>query len=281
MALGGSIIHVLSTLTFLGAAGTVTGSKHLLDLGGRRVLVDCGLFQGLNSNASRWTKIRTGGALASKARLTLLLSLLSPFLLISARLAAQVPSARLPDPLVERVVDTDFIQIYARSFDQLDSNQRALAYWPTQESIAIDPIIYDQFSRFGVRQKRVLEEIAAHRGEMAPTLQRKLQGYALLSWANRGNRNATTGQTFVPTFTADELKQAAIVAQTRDTFRTVYADLPLLPMPQQLRGKLEALVRRSSIQRSSPCRGRRRRPPDWTFCRPARTRSTGTSRWLT
>ena len=37
----------MSTLTFLGAAGTVTGSKHLLDLGAHRVLVDCGLFQGL------------------------------------------------------------------------------------------------------------------------------------------------------------------------------------------------------------------------------------------
>jgi metallo-beta-lactamase family protein len=37
----------MATLTFLGAAGTVTGSKHLLDLGDRRILVDCGLFQGL------------------------------------------------------------------------------------------------------------------------------------------------------------------------------------------------------------------------------------------
>ncbi|HTK28021.1 MAG TPA: MBL fold metallo-hydrolase [Vicinamibacterales bacterium] len=35
------------SLTFLGAAGTVTGSKHLLDTGAHRVLVDCGLFQGL------------------------------------------------------------------------------------------------------------------------------------------------------------------------------------------------------------------------------------------
>ena len=35
------------TLTFLGAAGTVTGSKHLLEVDGRRILVDCGLFQGL------------------------------------------------------------------------------------------------------------------------------------------------------------------------------------------------------------------------------------------
>ena len=34
-------------LTFLGAAGTVTGSKYLLASGSSRVLVDCGLFQGL------------------------------------------------------------------------------------------------------------------------------------------------------------------------------------------------------------------------------------------
>ena len=37
----------LLSLTFLGAAGTVTGSKHLLEVDGRRILVDCGLFQGL------------------------------------------------------------------------------------------------------------------------------------------------------------------------------------------------------------------------------------------
>ncbi len=33
-------------LQSLGAAGTVTGSCHLLTLGGQQVLVDCGLFQG-------------------------------------------------------------------------------------------------------------------------------------------------------------------------------------------------------------------------------------------
>jgi metallo-beta-lactamase family protein len=37
----------VSTLTFLGAARTVTGSKYLLEHAGIRVLVDCGLFQGL------------------------------------------------------------------------------------------------------------------------------------------------------------------------------------------------------------------------------------------
>ena len=41
------------TLQFLGAARTVTGSKHLLDVDGHRVLVDCGLFQGLKQLRER------------------------------------------------------------------------------------------------------------------------------------------------------------------------------------------------------------------------------------
>jgi len=37
----------VAELTFVGAAGTVTGSKHLLHIGGRYAFVDCGLFQGV------------------------------------------------------------------------------------------------------------------------------------------------------------------------------------------------------------------------------------------
>ena len=41
------------TLTFLGAARTVTGSKYLLDTGTKKVLIDAGLFQGLKELRER------------------------------------------------------------------------------------------------------------------------------------------------------------------------------------------------------------------------------------
>jgi metallo-beta-lactamase family protein len=41
------------TLSFLGAAGTVTGSRFLLEKGGSRILVDCGLFQGFKDLRER------------------------------------------------------------------------------------------------------------------------------------------------------------------------------------------------------------------------------------
>lgn len=40
----------MSALTFLGAARTVTGSKYLLEHGKSRILVDCGIFQGLKAS---------------------------------------------------------------------------------------------------------------------------------------------------------------------------------------------------------------------------------------
>jgi metallo-beta-lactamase family protein len=45
-------------LTFLGATGTVTGSKYLLEVGRLRILVDCGLFQGFKQlRLKNWAKL--------------------------------------------------------------------------------------------------------------------------------------------------------------------------------------------------------------------------------
>ena len=43
----------MATITFYGGVGTVTGSKYLLEHNGKRVLVDCGLFQGFKELRER------------------------------------------------------------------------------------------------------------------------------------------------------------------------------------------------------------------------------------
>src|SRR5205085_12704036 len=43
----------MATLSFWGGVGTVTGSKYLLESDGHRVLIDCGLFQGLKDLRER------------------------------------------------------------------------------------------------------------------------------------------------------------------------------------------------------------------------------------
>ncbi|MFA4839224.1 MAG: MBL fold metallo-hydrolase [Candidatus Neomarinimicrobiota bacterium] len=43
----------MTNLTFLGATGTVTGSRYLLESDGKRFLIDCGLFQGLKELRQR------------------------------------------------------------------------------------------------------------------------------------------------------------------------------------------------------------------------------------
>jgi len=61
----------MANITFLGAAGTVTGSKHLLRVRDRNYLIDCGLFQGTKENRRKnWEPMGVSAADIDKIFLT-------------------------------------------------------------------------------------------------------------------------------------------------------------------------------------------------------------------
>ncbi len=143
--------------------------------------------------------------------------------------------------LIERAGNVGFIQLKADSFKALTPKQQVMAYWIRQASIAIDPIIYDQLSAYGLRQKRLLEGIMAYHDAGDPAAFAKIAEFTKLFWANRGNHNSTTAQKFVPTFTPAELQDAALGAQRAGAFRTAYGDLPALASADEVKRELDTL----------------------------------------
>jgi dipeptidyl-peptidase-3 len=118
-------------------------------------------------------------------------------------LTAQEPA------LVDRVGSTGFVQLTADAFSKLTPREQALAYWLCQASIAIDPIIYDQLSRYGLREKRLLESILTHPQGVDRQVLAKITDFAKVFWANKGNHNEITSQKFLPDFSYEDLKAAA------------------------------------------------------------------------
>ena len=146
--------------------------------------------------------------------------------------AAAAPKQTARTSLVERVGTTGILQLEAESFRDLSPKQKILAYYLAQASIAVDPIIYDQLSRYGLRQKRILEAVVSHpRGVPAQTI-KKINDYTKLFWANTGNHNSYTAQKFLPAFTYEELERAGLQAiknggllMTADEFRKELSEL--------------------------------------------------------
>ena len=131
-------------------------------------------------------------------------------LLAGGTLMAQDRTA--PSPLVDRVGQTGFLQLEAESFNDLTPQQKALAFWLSMAAIAVNPIVYDQNSAYGLELKHLLEQILTHSRGIDPSVLKKITEYTKLFWANHGNHNTFTSQKFLPEFTPPELQAAALQA---------------------------------------------------------------------
>jgi dipeptidyl-peptidase-3 len=119
------------------------------------------------------------------------------------------PAQKPVGSLVDRVGQTGFVQLQADSFKDLSSARKALAYWLSRAAIAVNPIVYDQNSVYGLREKHLLEQILTHSRGIDPGALKTITEYTKLFWGSRGNHNAFTSRKFLPEFTPAELKAAA------------------------------------------------------------------------
>src|SRR5665213_256525 len=139
--------------------------------------------------------------------------------------------------LVDRVGSTGFVQVRAESFRSLEPRQQILAYWLSQASIAIDPISYDQNSSFGLRQKRILDAIAAHPDAIDPRVLPQIMNFTKLFWASKGNHNDTTAQKFLPDVSFEDMKTAALAAKRKGALST-FSEPDLIKELDALRASL-------------------------------------------
>jgi len=159
-------------------------------------------------------------------------------LALSVLAAAQPAAAPPTGGLVDRVGATGFIQVRAESFRSLQPREQILAYWLTQASIAIDPIIYDQNSRFGLRQKRIVDAIAAHPEAVDPRVLPQFMAFAKLFWASKGNHNDTTAQKFLPDLSFEDLRTAALTARRKGALAGFATESDLTKELEDLRASL-------------------------------------------
>jgi dipeptidyl-peptidase-3 len=141
------------------------------------------------------------------------------------------PSNQSQPSLVARVGDTGFIQLTAESFNDLSLNQKLDAYWLYMAAVAIHPIVYDQNSIYGLREKHLIEEILTHSYGIDPTVLQKITDYAMLFWGNQGNHYSYNSHKFVPTFTREELKAATAVALRNGASSSIEKDARDLDKP--------------------------------------------------
>ena len=135
-------------------------------------------------------------------------------LILALTAAAPAPAAGpAPSPLVEQLGAYGFYQLESPSFDTLTPKQKRLAYWLSRAAIAIDPIIYDQLSAYGLKEKKLLGAMVRKPQWLPASSREALVRYAKLFFANKGNHNATTNAKLLPELSFESFEAAAFAAR--------------------------------------------------------------------
>lgn len=95
---------------------------------------------------------------------------------------------------IEEVEGIALVQLYADGFDALEKNEKLLAYYLYQASLAGRDIAFDQKHRHALTIRHLLDGILSHPLGVAEEVESAIRKYAMLNWLNNGpysERNKT------------------------------------------------------------------------------------------
>ncbi len=115
--------------------------------------------------------------------------------------------------LLEKVRDVAVVQLYGDEFKNLSLENKLLAYDLYRAALAGRDIAYDQTHRYALEIRNLLEEIITHSEGIDPAVLEKILEYTKLIWIHNAHYNTRTFRKFLPSFTFEELQQAAELAE--------------------------------------------------------------------
>ncbi len=117
--------------------------------------------------------------------------------------------------VLERFSNHAIAQLYAEGFDDLSAKDKQIAWHLSLASHAGETIAYDQLGWNNVAIKRLLEGVYLFGLEGRAgtgSFDERFTEFLKRFYGHGGNHDSVTGQKFVPSFTRDELKAAALRA---------------------------------------------------------------------
>jgi dipeptidyl-peptidase-3 len=120
-----------------------------------------------------------------------------------------------------RMADVIFVRLFVDDFTALEKKSRILAYHLARAVLAGRDVTYDQLHRDNLEVRHIIERIQRANVIPDPKVEADLSDYLIHLWIHTGFYDSLTGRKFTPSFSFEQLENAAGAA------RAVGADLDL------------------------------------------------------
>lgn len=121
--------------------------------------------------------------------------------------------ARQPGTVIAQVDGAAVLALSAPSFASVSREQRLVAWWAAQALQAGDALVAEQGYRHNLNIIRILRGILSRPHAVPAPLLSRIRSFARVVYLNHGIHDSETGRKRLPSFSAAELRTAALAAQ--------------------------------------------------------------------